>query len=100
MVNPISFYIPSTNILKLNDNLFLLGLEKIILLVSCMKDFQCRVTFEGKQCIISYYSLPHLRNFIRGIGYGGIYKLPIDLVAFIHPTGMLGETSSFEEAYI
>jgi hypothetical protein len=96
----ISFQMPSSDVLELNDVLFVLSLKKNLLSVSCMTNFQCRVAFEGQQCTISNCSLASLRTLARGVWDGGLYKLLVDdHVALVHDSEKLGEPSSFEEAY-
>jgi hypothetical protein len=58
---------PSSDVLELNDVLFVLGLKKNILSVSCMIDLQCRVAFEGQQCTINDCSLASPRTLARGV---------------------------------
>ena len=57
----ISLWMPFGNVLELNV-LFVPGMKKILLLVSCMVDHQIKVAFEGQQCTISDCSLDSLRT--------------------------------------
>lgn len=42
----ISFLVPLSDVIELNDVLFLPALKKKFISISCMIDFQCRVTRE------------------------------------------------------
>jgi hypothetical protein len=48
----VSFLMPSGDVLELDDVLYVLGLMKSLLSVSCMIDLQCMVEFDGQQVII------------------------------------------------
>jgi hypothetical protein len=66
-VGSISFWMPSSDVLELSDVLFVPGLKKNILSVSCMEDHQWRVAFEGQHCTINDCSLASLRTLARGV---------------------------------
>jgi hypothetical protein len=54
-------------VLELNDVLFVPGLKKNILSISYVIDFQCRVAFEGKHCIINACSVVCTRTLAIGV---------------------------------
>jgi hypothetical protein len=60
-VGSISFRTP------LGDVLFVLGLKKILISVSCMVDHQWRDAFEGQHCTINDCSLASPRTLDRGL---------------------------------
>jgi len=66
-VGSISLWMPSRDVLELNDVLFVLGLKKNLLSISYMTDFLCRVAFKGHQCTISDCSLVSPRIMARGL---------------------------------
>ena len=63
----ISFHVSSGDVLELDDILFVHGLKKNLLQVSCMTNVHWRVAFEGQQCIIVNFSLTNLRTLARGV---------------------------------
>jgi hypothetical protein len=80
------------DVLELNDALFVLGLNKKLLLVSCMLELQFRVAFEGHHCTINDCSLASSGTLARGVLDGGLYRL------FILFSWKLDEPSSLKEA--
>jgi hypothetical protein len=82
-VGYISFRMPSSDVLELSDILFVLGLRKNLLLVSCMTDIHWRVAFEGQQCTIGDCSLASSGTSARGVRKGGLYRLLVDPVALL-----------------
>jgi hypothetical protein len=90
---------PSGDVLELEYVLFVPGLKKNLLSVSCMTYVQWRVAFEGQQCTINDCSLASPRTLARGVREGGLYRLLVDPVALVHSNGRLEEPSSFEEAH-
>jgi hypothetical protein len=88
------------DVLELNDALFVLGLKKNLLSVSCLVDHSCRVSFEGQQCTISDCCLASSRTLAICVLDGGLYRLLVDLVALVHSSKKLDEPSSLDEAYV
>jgi hypothetical protein len=80
----ISFWMPSSDVLELNDVLFVHGSMKNLLLVSCLEKLQYRVAFEGQCCTISNCSLASLGTLARGVEEGGIFKLLVDPMTLLH----------------
>jgi hypothetical protein len=99
IVGSIYFHILSGDVLGLNDALFVPILKKKLLPVSYMVYTQCTNSFEGHHCIIDDWSLGSLRNLVRGVNVGGIYRFLIDPMELVHTNGILGEPFSFKEAY-
>jgi hypothetical protein len=58
---------PSSDVLELDDVLYVPGLTKSLLLVSCMTDLQCMVEFDGQQVIIRKCSLEPGQVLARGV---------------------------------
>jgi hypothetical protein len=92
-----SCQISSSDVLELNVVSFIPTLKKNLLVVSYMINFQCRVTFEGRQCTISNCILSSLKTLGRGVQNGGLYRLLADLMALVHDSEMLCKPSNFEE---
>ena len=80
----ISFQMPSSDFIELDDVLFVLVLKNKIILVSCMLNIQCRVSFEGYHCTIIYCSLASPRTLDIPMLDGGLYKFLIDIIELIH----------------
>jgi hypothetical protein len=62
---------PSGDVLELNDVLFVLGLMKNLLLVSCMIDLHCVVKFDAQKVIIR----DRTHVVAKGVQVGGLYRL-------------------------
>jgi hypothetical protein len=63
---------PSSDVLELNDVLYVPNLTKNLLLVSCMTDLQCVVEFDDQQVIIR--NTPNLVKFWPKELEGGLYS--------------------------
>jgi hypothetical protein len=53
----ISFCMPTGEVLELHEVLYVLGLTKNLLLVSCLTDLKCMVEFDDQQVIIKNTAL-------------------------------------------
>jgi hypothetical protein len=53
----ISFHMPTREVLELHEVLYVLGLTKNLLSISCLIDLKCMVEFDDQQVIIKKCSL-------------------------------------------
>ena len=97
-VGSISFHTSLGDVLELSVILFVLGLKKNILSIYFMTNVKWRVSFEGQQCIINYYSLSSLHTLARMVRDSDLYMLLADSLACVYASERLDESSSFKEA--
>ena len=91
---------PSSDVLELDNILYVSRLRKNLVLVSCMTNIHWRVSFEGQQCTTNDYSLANLRTLPRGVRRGGLYRLLVDLVALTHSSRRLVGPSISQKAHV
>jgi hypothetical protein len=74
----ISFRMPPREVLELHEVLYVLGMTKNLLSVSCLTDLKCRVEFDDQEVIIRSHSLDPGRVLAGGVREGGLYRLLAD----------------------
>jgi hypothetical protein len=88
-VGSISFQTPIGDVLELSNVLYVLGLKKNLLLVSCMEDLQCMLSLMLKRL-----SLEDGNQVVeKGVHVGGLYRLqdPVKHGALMHDNTKLCE---------
>jgi hypothetical protein len=87
------------DVLELSNILYVLGLKKNLLSISCKTYNHCSVSFERQECTINDSSLTSPSTLSREVREGGIYRLIFYPVVLVHTCEELAEPSTFEEAY-